>query len=385
MAEGYNIFIYHDVDLLPSKELQPWYIAYPQHPIHIARVWSRYNANPNYCGGIISWNKEDFQRINGFPNNFWGWGGEDDEMMLRMKEIGLKMQSPTTGSLKDLEYMTLEEKLAFLKKQKDGARDNKWKCMVKEELLKEHSKTWKSNGLSNLDYTKENEIALHESNLAVKVTVKLPLNNHWSDTKTQWGDLPQNAVRKPNASFASQWAGANSSSDRMETSANALLNPLIDIKEHSKGVPTVRTRKQLHALFTQLRKAYRRVSGGIVRDRQLLAYMKETSVNGSLNDDEVYTQAHEFYWKDREIPKESQTELNSGGKGFDRFGDRAQTIKELVENSVGPAIQLKTMLDVGCAEGGITTNVGRALGLKPENVHGCDVREVKKEDDGFQF
>ena len=103
MAEGYNIFIYHDVDLLPSKELQPWYIAYPQHPIHIARVWSRYNANPNYCGGIISWNKEDFQRINGFPNNFWGWGGEDDEMMLRMKEIGLKMQSPTTGSLKDLE------------------------------------------------------------------------------------------------------------------------------------------------------------------------------------------------------------------------------------------------------------------------------------------
>ena len=82
---------------------------------------------------------------------------------------------------------------------------------------------------------------------------------------------------------------------------------------------------------------------------------------------------------------ESQTELNSGGKGFDRFGDRAQTIKELVENSIGPAVQLKTMLDVGCAEGGITAKVGRALGLKPENVHGCDVRQVKKEDDGFQF
>ena len=43
------------------------------------------------------------------------------------------------------------------------------------------------------------------------------------------------------------------------------------------------------------------------------------------------------------------------------------------------------MLDVGCAEGGITANVGRALGLDPKNVHGCDVREVKKEDDGFQF
>ena len=155
VAEGYNIFIYHDVDLLMSKESQLWYIAYPQHPIHIARVWSRYNANPNYCGGIISWNKEDFQRINGFPNNFWGWGGEDDENDAAHERNWLENAVANYRELERLGVHDIEEKLSFLKKQKDGARDNKWKCMVKEELLKEHSKTWKSNGLSNLEYTKE--------------------------------------------------------------------------------------------------------------------------------------------------------------------------------------------------------------------------------------
>ena len=101
------------------------------------------------------------------------------------------MQAPNRGNIKDLEYMTLEEKLAFLKKQKDGDRDNKWKCMVKDELLKEHKKTWKDNGLSDLKYTKKKYIVeekkIHTSNLAVKITVALPLNGHWSDTKTEWG------------------------------------------------------------------------------------------------------------------------------------------------------------------------------------------------------
>jgi SAM-dependent methyltransferase len=187
--EGYTSFIYHDVDLLPSENLLPYYATYPQQPIHIARVWERYNANPHYCGGIASFNKADFERINGFPNNFWGWGGEDDEMQLRMQACQLIFACPQVGEIQDLEYMTLAEKLAFLKQQKLGARDNSWKCMVKEELLKEHKDTWQSNGLSDLKYkVLKSTKSLHSSGLASRVTVELPLNGHWSDTKTEWGD-----------------------------------------------------------------------------------------------------------------------------------------------------------------------------------------------------
>lgn len=40
-----------------------------------------------YFGGVVSFSRDDFEAINGFPNTFWGWGGEDDEMYSRIKEV----------------------------------------------------------------------------------------------------------------------------------------------------------------------------------------------------------------------------------------------------------------------------------------------------------
>ena len=34
-------------------------------------------------GGVGSFAKADFERINGFSNMFWGWGGEDDDLYQR--------------------------------------------------------------------------------------------------------------------------------------------------------------------------------------------------------------------------------------------------------------------------------------------------------------
>lgn len=88
-AEGCRVFIFHDVDLMPSAELLSYYTTVPtgKSPVHIARVWNRYNSNDKYFGGIISFSKEQFEEINGYPNNFWGWGGEDDELMKRAQEV----------------------------------------------------------------------------------------------------------------------------------------------------------------------------------------------------------------------------------------------------------------------------------------------------------
>ena len=54
-SDGYNIFIFHDVDLLPSTELLPFYTNVPPdstRPVHVAGRWERYNKNKNYFGGI---------------------------------------------------------------------------------------------------------------------------------------------------------------------------------------------------------------------------------------------------------------------------------------------------------------------------------------------
>ena len=88
--EGCQIFILHDVDLLPSKELSPSYTTVPSQPVHIARVWERYSDNPKYFGGIVAFSLDMYKQINGFPNNFWGWGGEDDELYNRITLVSFK-------------------------------------------------------------------------------------------------------------------------------------------------------------------------------------------------------------------------------------------------------------------------------------------------------
>ena len=34
-------------------------------------------------GGVEGFWSEHFRLINGFPNRFWGWGGEDDDLYVR--------------------------------------------------------------------------------------------------------------------------------------------------------------------------------------------------------------------------------------------------------------------------------------------------------------
>ena len=146
-----GVCVFHDVDLLPSRHLLKHYSHMPAagRPVHIARVWGRYNANPHYMGGVVAWNRADYESINGYPNNYWGWGGEDDEMMRRCTTrwgSTFKMVAPTSGTLQDLEEMDIKEKLDFLREHKD------WKNYKKTELEKEHASTWQGNGISNLDY-----------------------------------------------------------------------------------------------------------------------------------------------------------------------------------------------------------------------------------------
>jgi hypothetical protein len=174
----HDVFVFHDVDLLPSPELGRWYAKMPTKPIHIARVWDRYSNNPKYFGGVVSFSKSDFRRINGYPNTFWGWGGEDDELQNRLERNGIKFESPDKGSLQDLEEMNLDEKLSFLRQNKS------WKCMVKWEALDEHQATWKENGMADLKYKVISNKLMDDTKNASFVNVDVMLNGtHWANVK----------------------------------------------------------------------------------------------------------------------------------------------------------------------------------------------------------
>ena len=54
---------------------------------------------------------EDYERINGYPNFFFGWGGEDDAVYDRLGINRMKVYRPSSGSYQLLEHpqATLEE------------------------------------------------------------------------------------------------------------------------------------------------------------------------------------------------------------------------------------------------------------------------------------
>jgi hypothetical protein len=111
-------------------------------------------------------------------------GGEDDELQLRCNALGIKWDWPRPGSghIIDLEDMSLQQKLTFLKQHRE------WKCMVKWEALEEHKATWKQNGLADLSYTVLETKPLDTKDImkckATKITVDVKLNgSHWANDK----------------------------------------------------------------------------------------------------------------------------------------------------------------------------------------------------------
>ena len=56
-----------------------------------------FNTKKNYSrlpyvdifGGVTAMSAEHFQLVNGYSNMFWGWGGEDDDLSMRIKMKGL--------------------------------------------------------------------------------------------------------------------------------------------------------------------------------------------------------------------------------------------------------------------------------------------------------
>ena len=76
-------FCFHDVDMLPESADCDY--SYPVIPTHLSAYCSQfeYQFDPFYFGGVLLVNKGDFLRVNGFSNQYWGWGAEDDDLRKR--------------------------------------------------------------------------------------------------------------------------------------------------------------------------------------------------------------------------------------------------------------------------------------------------------------
>ncbi|KAH8020744.1 hypothetical protein HPB51_003316 [Rhipicephalus microplus] len=80
----YQCFIFHDVDLIPEDDRNLY--TCPEQPRHMSVAIDTMKYRLPYAlifGGVSALKKEHMQLVNGFSNEYWGWGGEDDDMSYR--------------------------------------------------------------------------------------------------------------------------------------------------------------------------------------------------------------------------------------------------------------------------------------------------------------
>ncbi|XP_025096748.1 beta-1,4-N-acetylgalactosaminyltransferase bre-4-like isoform X1 [Pomacea canaliculata] len=137
----FQCFIFHDVDLVPENDRNLY--SCPEMPRHLSVAVDKFGyklPHPMIFGGVTALRREQFYAINGYPNKYFGWGGEDDDMAFRVTESNLTI---TRDELDVAKYR-------MLKHDRDWGNDpnpKRW------ELIN----TWKSrhdkDGLNSLQYT----------------------------------------------------------------------------------------------------------------------------------------------------------------------------------------------------------------------------------------
>ncbi len=80
---------FHDVDYLPIKADYSW-VDCPTLLISKGTILTE-NMN-TFFGAVVAFSKTDFTKINGYPNAYWQWGFEDQELHERCILTGLTIK-----------------------------------------------------------------------------------------------------------------------------------------------------------------------------------------------------------------------------------------------------------------------------------------------------
>ncbi|XP_054747827.1 beta-1,4-galactosyltransferase 7 isoform X1 [Anastrepha obliqua] len=178
----YDYIAMHDVDLLPLNEALIYKYPSAAGPHHIAapELHPKYHYE-TFVGGILLVRCEHFELLNGMSNNYWGWGLEDDEFYVRIRDAGLKVTRPdniNTG---------VNDTFRHIHNRYHRKRDTQ-KCFNQKEVTRKRDRV---TGLNTLNYK-----ILHVQELAVdgiSITV-LNILLECDLKETPWCDCSGTAV-----------------------------------------------------------------------------------------------------------------------------------------------------------------------------------------------
>lgn len=134
---SYDCFIFHDVDLIPEDDRNLY--TCPEQPRHMSVAVNTMQYRLPYkdiFGGVSALTKHHMESVNGFSNQFWGWGGEDDDMSNRIRHHGYKISR----------YPANIARYHMLTHKKDNPNPDRYKKLYKGRIR------YKTDGLNSLTY-----------------------------------------------------------------------------------------------------------------------------------------------------------------------------------------------------------------------------------------
>jgi hypothetical protein len=161
-------FFTHDVDINPTKKcIEEHYIK----EVNDTEVLGVYTSQCNTLGGIIKMKDSTIHKINGFPNDVWGWGTEDKALQNRAEYYNIKKITNLTNKVEHPLYLhrfnDINDRETKHTSQNTHKHYTKFKTLNGEQKLKEIM----SSGLNNLKYTILERKMVHNLVEVIKVEI----------------------------------------------------------------------------------------------------------------------------------------------------------------------------------------------------------------------
>ncbi|KAM6386114.1 beta-1,4-galactosyltransferase 4-like [Alca torda] len=153
---NWDCFIFHDVDLVPENDFNSYMCdEQPKHLV-VGRNSTGYRLRyKGYFGGVTALTRDQFSKVNGFSNSYWGWGGEDDDLRIRVQMQNMKVVRPSAN---------VARYTMIFHKRDHGNEVNPERM----KLLHQVSKTWKKDGLNSCSYKL---LSVEHNPLYINITV----------------------------------------------------------------------------------------------------------------------------------------------------------------------------------------------------------------------
>ncbi|XP_025067523.1 beta-1,4-galactosyltransferase 4 isoform X1 [Alligator sinensis] len=159
--ENWDCFIFHDVDLVPENDFNMYTCGKQPKHLVVGRNSTGYRLRyQGYFGGVTALTRDQFSKVNGFSNNYWGWGGEDDDLRIRMTVSRVEMQK-----MKVMRPSPDVAKYTMIFHTRDRGNEENGERM---KLLRQVSRVWKTDGLNSCSYKL---LSVEHNPLYINVTV----------------------------------------------------------------------------------------------------------------------------------------------------------------------------------------------------------------------